>query len=87
MTNIKSAIKRIRTAKRNEAKNRKVKSTVKTYLKKAIVAISGKKDDVEKMVREAIKNLDKAVSKGVLHKKTASRKKSRLMKLVNKKAK
>ncbi|MFA5103703.1 MAG: 30S ribosomal protein S20 [Candidatus Margulisiibacteriota bacterium] len=84
MANIKSAVKRIRIAKRNEDRNKASKSNIKTILKKALGLISSKGADAEKLVRQAIKNIDKAVSKGILHKNTASRKKSRLMKKLNK---
>ena len=84
MANIKSAVKRIKVTSRNEKRNKAVKSNIKTILKKAVSLISSKGKDAEKSVREAIKNIDKAVSKGILHKNTASRKKSRLMKKLNK---
>ncbi len=84
MANIKSAVKRIKVTSRNEKRNKAVKSNIKTILKKAASLISAKGKDAEKSVREAIKNIDKAVSKGILHKNTASRKKSRLMKKLNK---
>jgi small subunit ribosomal protein S20 len=84
MANIKSAVKRIKVTSRNEKRNKAVKSNIKTILKKAVSLISAKGKDAEKSVREAIKNIDKAVSKGILHKNTASRKKSRLMKKLNK---
>ncbi len=84
MANIKSAVKRIHVAKRNEKRNKSAKSNIKTLLNKALKIISEKGGDAEKLVREAIKNIDKAVSKGILHKNTASRKKSRLMKRLSK---
>lgn len=84
MANIKSAIKRIQITERNEKRNKAAKANIKTALKKALDLISAKGSDAEKMVRQAIKNIDKAVSKGILHKNTASRKKSRLTKKLNK---
>ncbi|MCX5749104.1 MAG: 30S ribosomal protein S20 [Candidatus Saganbacteria bacterium] len=84
MANIKSAIKRIKISRRNEAKNKTVKSALRSAVRKAKSLIGLKKDEAQKAVLEAIKKIDKSVSKGVVHKKTASRKKSRLMKLFNK---
>lgn len=84
MANIKSAIKRIQITARNEKRNKAVKANIKTALKKALDQISSKGAEAEKLVRQAIKNIDKAVSKGILHKNTASRKKSRLTKRLNK---
>ncbi len=84
MANIKSAIKRIQVSKRNESRNKSAKSGIKTTLRKALGLISSKSGEAEKLVRQAIKSIDKAVSKGILHKNTASRKKSRLMKKLNK---
>lgn len=84
MANIKSAVKRIQITARNEKRNKAVKANIKTALKKALDLISSKSAEAEKLVRQAIKNIDKAVSKGILHKNTASRKKSRLTKKLNK---
>ncbi len=84
MANIKSAMKRIRVTKRNEKRNKGVKAVLKSQIKKAKALITEKKDGAVALVRTAIKKLDKAASKGILHKKTVARKKSRLMKLLNK---
>ncbi len=63
-----------------------VRSSVKTAFKKARVAISEKRDRDEamKLVINAVRLIDKAVSKGIIHKNTAARKKSRLMRAFNK---
>jgi len=87
MANIKSAIKRIRVTKRNEERNKMVKSGIKGLFKKASALITSGSKDAEKAVKEALRKLDKAVSKGVVHKKTASRKKSRLVRSLNKSSK
>ncbi len=88
MANIKSAIKRIRTAKRNEQRNKSVKSALKSLINKAKSLVSAPAKDAEAALREALKRIDKAVSKGIIHKKTAARKKSRLVKsLASKKKK
>ena len=83
MANIKSAIKRIRTTNRNEKRNKAIKSSLKTSIKSAKSLIVSKGKDIEKFIKIAIVNLDKAVSKGVLHKNAAAKKKSRLMKTLN----
>ncbi len=85
MPNTKSAAKRMRIEQKRRARNRAVKSTVKTYIskaQKAIVADPGKDATLE-MVREAISQLDRAATKGVLHRNNVARRKSRLMKRLN----
>ena len=79
MAHHKSALKRIRQNIKRTARNRSLKSDVRTVIKKLRVIIETK--DIEK-AREAYpqvqKNIDKAITKGILHKKTGSRYKSRL---------
>ena len=87
MANIKSAQKRILTAKRNYERNTAFKSSIKTALKKTLVLAQAKdrnEDALKAAMSEAYKLCDKAVSKGILHKNTAARKKSRLTIAVNK---
>jgi len=84
MPNIKSAKKRVLVAERNHARNVAVKSRIKTAVKKVIESLTDNKDKVQELLNNAYKLLDKAVSKGILHKNTAARKKSRLTKYVNK---
>ncbi|MCQ2958177.1 MAG: 30S ribosomal protein S20 [Candidatus Gastranaerophilales bacterium] len=84
MPNIKSAKKRVLVAERNHDKNVAVKSSIKTAVKKVIEAAKNDKDKVQELLNNAYKLLDSSVSKGVLHKNTASRKKSRLTRFVNK---
>lgn len=85
MANIKSAEKRARTIKVRTARNRAYKSAVKSAAKKFEAALSA--GDIEQ-AREAFikveKQLDKAANKGVIHKNTAARKKSKLAKRLNK---
>ncbi len=86
MPNIKSAKKRVKTSERNRQSNVAVKSAVKTSIKKVYESI---KNDIEEeklkaAVNKAYSVIDKAVTKGVLHKNTAARKKSRLTRHVNK---
>jgi len=85
LANIKSAKKRILVTERRQAANKHVKSATKTAIKKAKLAVeSGDKAKANTLVLEAISAIDKATSKGVYHKNTASRKKSQLAKLANK---
>ncbi|MEM7818237.1 MAG: 30S ribosomal protein S20 [Candidatus Aenigmatarchaeota archaeon] len=80
----KSAMKRARQAKKREARNKAVKSTIKTLVKKVEAAIAANnKEDTAKNLKIAIKYIMKAAAKGVRHKNTASRKISRLTKKAN----
>ena len=84
MANIKSQKKRnIQNEKRHQ-RNIAAKSSLKTTTKKVQAAVtSGDAEAAVTSLREAARALDKAASKGVLHKKTAARKKSRLAKATN----
>lgn len=85
MANIKSAKKRILVERRNAEKNKAIKSRVKTAVKRVNAAIAANdKDAAGKALATAIKEIDKAAGKGVFHRKTASRKVSRLTIAVNK---
>ena len=84
MANIKSAQKRIRVAAKKQARNKHVKSSTKTAIKKVVSAAGT--SDANTLLVQAIIALDKAVAKGVYHKNTAARKKSRLTKMINKAA-
>jgi len=85
LANIKSAKKRIKVIARKTLRNKMIKSRTKTAIKKVLVAVNtGNKDDAKVALVNAITTIDKAASKGVFHKNNASRKKSRLTKLVNK---
>ncbi len=81
MPNLKSAKKRMRIEEKRRARNHAVKSTVRTYVTKARNAMAADPNapETEEAIREAISNLDRAVSKGVLHRNNAARRKSRLM--------
>jgi small subunit ribosomal protein S20 len=84
MANIKSAMKRIRTSEKRRIRNAAVRSTVRTSLKGARAAIEGgQADGARETLHRTIQILDKAVTKGVIHKNTASRKKSRLTRQLN----
>ncbi len=84
MANIKSAKKRILVIDKKTARNKAIKSKVKTYIKKVDAAVSAKDVEAAKTsLRAAIATMNKATSKGVYHKNTTSRKISRLTKAVN----
>ena len=83
MANIKSAKKRILVAETRTARNKAIRSKVKTYIKKVEAAITaGDKAAAQAALIAATSEIDKAASKGVYHKNTASRKVSRLSKAV-----
>ncbi|MCC7206410.1 MAG: 30S ribosomal protein S20 [Anaerolineae bacterium] len=84
MANHKSAIKRIRTNERKRIRNRLIISRTRTEVKKARLALaSGTPDNAREATLQAIRELDKAVAKGILHKNNVARRKSRLMKHLN----
>ena len=84
MANIKSAKKRILVNKTKYERNKAAKSAIKTAIKKVEVAVSeGNKEEATKALVNATKIIDKAGSKGIMHKNTAANKVSRLTKLVN----
>ena len=79
MAHSKSSKKRIFIGERNANRNQAIKSRVKTFVKKVLSAVEAKNvDEAKTALQVAYKELDKAVTKGVLKKNTASRKKSRL---------
>ncbi len=87
MANIKSAKKRILVNRTKAARNKAIKSGVKTAVKKVTAAIEAKdKDAAAKALVAATSTMDKAAQKGVYHKNTASRKVARLAQAVNKMA-
>ena len=80
---IKSAIKRVRQTKKREARRKPVKSYMKTMIKKVMdLAKQGKKEEAEKVLREAYKAVDMAAKRHIIHKKNASRKKSLMSRTV-----
>ena len=87
MANIKSAKKRILVNRTKAERNKAIKSGVKTAVKKVNAAIEAKdKDAAAKALVAATATIDKAATKGVYHKNTASRKVARLAQAVNKMA-
>lgn len=84
MANIKSAKKRVLVIATKTARNKSIKSAVKTAIKKVEAAIaSGDKAAAQAALVSAVSAMDKATSKGVYHKNTTSRKISRMTKAVN----
>ena len=84
MAHSKSSKKRVFIGERNAARNKSIKSRVKTFVKKVLSAVEAKNvDEAKAALQVAYKELDKAVTKGVLKKNTASRKKSILTLKVN----
>ncbi|ABO51015.1 SSU ribosomal protein S20P [Desulforamulus reducens MI-1] len=85
MPNIKSAIKRVEITKARTIRNASIKSAVKTAIRRYEEALAkADKEVAETALRNAMVAVDKAVTKGVLHKNAAARKKSRLTKRFNK---
>lgn len=79
-----SAIKRTKQSLKRNIRNKAVRTAIKTQIKKVESAItSGNKEDAGKVLIEAIKTIQEAASKGVIHKNNASRKISNLTKKVN----
>ncbi len=85
MANIKSQIKRNKQNEKKRERNVKVKSSIRTASKKLITAVEGKEsaEALKALYVNLQKTVDKAAGSGVVHKKTASRKKSRLAKRIN----
>ena len=83
MANYKSAKKRIKIGERNRQRNIMIKSRVRTAMKKALRGLEDGSDQLEALAKQAISQLDKAQSKGILPKNTVARYKSRLLKKVN----
>ena len=77
MANIKSQIKRNRQNEGRRLRNKSVRSSLKTSSKK-VLGGTGNGEDSETALREALRELDRAQSKGILHKRSAARRKSRL---------
>jgi len=83
VANIKSAQKRVLVTAKKNAINKDAKSAMKTSIKKAFAAADNKAADTETLVRAAVSSVDTGVKKGIIHKNTAARRKSALMKKAN----
>ena len=84
MANIKSAIKRIKTSAKKKTRNGLVLAPGKSAYKKANKALANSDEKSLEMVKTAIKNIDKAKSKGLIHKNKAARQKQKLQLKLNK---
>jgi small subunit ribosomal protein S20 len=82
VANIRSQIKRNRQNERRRLRNKAVRSEVRTRTKSAVAAAGSGSDDSAEALRLAVKRIDKAAAKGVIHKNQAANRKSRLMKKV-----
>ena len=80
MANIKSQIKRNRQNERRRLRNKAARSEIKTRVKNAVAAAEQGADDRAESVRLAVKRIDKAAARGVIHKNQAANRKRRLMK-------
>ena len=83
MPNIKSAKKRVKVIALKTLRNKAYTSALRTDIKKANIALENGADNQEAAVRAAIKKIDQAVSKGIIHKNCAARKKSALARKLN----
>ena len=84
MPNIKSAKKRVLVNEANYLRNKSYRSALRTALKKADAAIESKADDAVQSVKVAVKKLDQAEAKGIMHRNAVARKKSQLANKLNK---
>lgn len=84
MANTKSALKRIRQSEKRRLHNRHYRNRTRTFIKQARAAIeAGDVAEAEEAVRVAQKELDMTAKKGIIHKRNADRRKSRLMQSLN----
>jgi len=82
VANIKSQIKRIGTNEKARLRNKAAKAEVKTRIKSAIIAAETGHEESAEYLRLAVKRLDKAAARGIIHRNQASNRKSALMRLV-----
>lgn len=83
MPNIKSAKKRVKVNATKAANNKAANSALKTAIKKANAAIEANAEDKDVLVKAAVKKIDQAAAKNLIHKNCAARKKSNLAKKAN----
>jgi small subunit ribosomal protein S20 len=79
MANIKSQIKRDRQNRLRHERNKAVRSELKTRTKNALRAAEFGDEDMGERLRQAVKRIDKAAAKGIIHPNQAARRKSRLV--------
>lgn len=83
MPNIKSAKKRVKVIATKTANNKSFKSALRTTVKNAYIAVDTNSADKAEAVRLAVKKIDQAAAKGIMHKNTAARSKSALARKLN----
>ncbi|MBR1762391.1 MAG: 30S ribosomal protein S20 [Eubacterium sp.] len=83
MANIKSAKKRIKVNQKKAAANKSRNTALKTAIKKANAAIETGAENKDELIKDAVKKIDQAASKNLIHKNCAARKKSNLAKKAN----
>ena len=83
MANIKSAKKRIKVNQKKAAANKSRNTALKTAIKKANAAIETGAENKDELIKDAIKKIDQAAAKNLIHKNCAARKKSNLAKKAN----
>jgi small subunit ribosomal protein S20 len=79
VANIKSQIKRVRTNEKRRLRNKAAKSEVKTRIKTALREAEAGSEHAQEALRMAVKRLDKAAARGIIHRNQAANRKSRLM--------
>ena len=82
MANIKSQIKRNKTNEKRRLRNKAARSEIKTRVKAAMAATAESPEQAADALRTAIKRIDKAAAKGIIHKNQAANRKSRLMRRI-----
>ena len=82
MANIKSQIKRNRTNEKRRLRNKAARSEIKSRVKVAVSAAAEAPEEAAEALRTAVKRIDKAAAKGIIHKNQAANRKSRLMRRI-----
>jgi small subunit ribosomal protein S20 len=82
MANIKSQIKRNKTNEKRRIRNKAARSEIKTRVKVALTVAAESPEQADAALRTAIKRLDKAAAKGIIHKNQAANRKSKLMRRI-----
>jgi len=84
LPNTRSAMKRMRQAERKQQRNQRFRSAARTYIKKTRRLIAeGKLEEAQEVAQKAVSTMDRAASKGILHRNNVARRKSRLMRQLN----
>jgi len=84
LANTKSALKALRQSEKRHQRNKAVRSATRTHIKKARLAVENSpQEEAHEAVGHALRALDRATQKGIIHANNAARRKSRLMKLYN----